>query len=76
MDVWQRSRQHRLWWLWCDVNKKDLADDDYATDEDSIGDNVNNFAKCKMWQGVRWVKNKNNQIIINIINYLIILIIK
>ena len=41
MDVWQRSRQHRLWWLWCDVNKKDLADDDYATDEDSIGDNVN-----------------------------------
>ena len=30
-----------LWWLWCDVNKKDLADDDYATDEDSIGDNVN-----------------------------------
>ena len=24
--------------------------DDYASDEDNIGDNVNNVAKCKAWQ--------------------------
>ena len=35
------------------ILKDDDNNDDYATDEDNIGDNVNNVAKCKVWQSQR-----------------------
>ena len=35
------------------ILKDDDNNDDYATDEDNIGDNVDNVAKCKVWQSPR-----------------------
>lgn len=35
------------------ILKDDDNNDDYATDEDNIGDNVDNVAKWKVWQSAR-----------------------
>ena len=35
------------------ILKDDDNNDDYATDEDNIGDNFDNVAKWKVWQSAR-----------------------